>query len=285
MPCRGSLTTILFVNLKYTVFMKKLIASVLVTAFCYSASAQWNTNGTHIYNTNTGNVGIRTSNPVFPFQVWDGGTNTYTGTSIIPGSNPQEYSIINTMKSAGYGSIIRTQSQDAGRGQAGIVLRTGDGGNTQCAVSLIGDQIDFRTGKNYNDDINSGTVGTSALFINWDRNVGIGTTSPGTYKLAVEGKIGAREIKVTTASWADYVFANDYKLMSLRDLEAYIKKNNHLPNIPSAQEVKENEGVDLGAMNVKLLEKIEELTLHLIDVNKRLEVLEQENAKLKGKKQ
>ncbi|MDF2192998.1 hypothetical protein [Paraflavitalea sp. CAU 1676] len=265
--------------------MKKLFATLMVAFVCNSVLAQpWLTNGTHIYNSNTGNVGIRTSSPVFPFQVWDGGSNTFTGTSIIPGNNPQENSIINTMKSAGYGSVIRTQSQDAGKGQAGIFLRTSDGASIPSQVTLMADHIDFRTGKNYNDDITNGNTGQSALFINWDRNVGIGTTIPGPFKLAVEGKIGAREIKVTTAAWADYVFASDYKLLSLRELEAYIKKNNHLPNIPSAKEVKENEGIELGAMNVKLLEKIEELTLHLIEVNKRLEAIEQENAKLREAK-
>jgi hypothetical protein len=116
-----------------------------------------------------------------------------------------------------------------------------------------------------------------------DGNVGIGTTTPGLlYKLAVDGKIVAREIKVKDGTpWPDYVFEKDYNLMSLTDLEAFIKKNNHLPNIPSAKEVEEKEGIELGAMNAKLLEKIEELTLHLIEMNKEMQSLRKENQAIK----
>ncbi len=100
-------------------------------------------------------------------------------------------------------------------------------------------------------------------------NVGIGTTNTGPYKLAVEGKIGAREIKVTLSNpWADYVFDENYELRSLYSLEQYIKANKHLPGIPSASEVKKAGGVELGDMNVKLLEKIEELTLYVIELKK-----------------
>ncbi len=100
-------------------------------------------------------------------------------------------------------------------------------------------------------------------------NVGIGTTAPGTYKLAVEGKIGARSVKVTTANWADYVFAPTYNLMSLPETEAYIRENQHLPNIPSAAEVKAN-GFHLEEMDAKLLAKIEELMLYTIEQQKSI---------------
>ncbi len=106
-------------------------------------------------------------------------------------------------------------------------------------------------------------------------NVGIGTTNPGTYKLAVEGKIGARSVKVTTASWADYVFAPTYHLMSLPETEAYIQENQHLPNIPSAAEVKQN-GFHLEEMDAKLLAKIEELTLYAIAQEKEIKTLKEE---------
>lgn len=95
-------------------------------------------------------------------------------------------------------------------------------------------------------------------------NLGIGTTMP-KERLSVNGKIRAHEIKVETANWPDYVFEDDYKLMSLAELEKYIKTNKHLPEIPTAIEVKQN-GIELGEMNRLLLKKIEELTLHLIDM-------------------
>jgi hypothetical protein len=103
-------------------------------------------------------------------------------------------------------------------------------------------------------------------------NMGIGTTDTKGYKLAVNGKIRTQEIKVDATDWPDYVFAKDYKLPSLEDTERHIKEKGHLPAIPSAEEVKAN-GVDLGEMNAKLLQKIEELTLHLIEVKKEIELL------------
>jgi hypothetical protein len=109
-------------------------------------------------------------------------------------------------------------------------------------------------------------------------NVGIGTTDPGAFKLAVNGSIKAREIRVSNQNWADYVFAKNYKLKPLAEVEKYIKKYKHLPNMPSAQVV-ENEGIDLSKMQSKLMEKIEELTLYIIEQNKRISILE----KLKNK--
>ncbi|GMN06252.1 hypothetical protein MTsPCn5_16410 [Croceitalea sp. MTPC5] len=99
--------------------------------------------------------------------------------------------------------------------------------------------------------------------------VGIGTIDPDGYKLAVKGKIRAEEIKVETG-WADYVFKEDYDLPTLDEVEKHIKEKGHLINIPSAKEVEEN-GVQLGEMNKLLLEKIEELTLYVIELKKENE--------------
>ncbi|MES2653121.1 MAG: hypothetical protein V4663_15375 [Bacteroidota bacterium] len=108
-------------------------------------------------------------------------------------------------------------------------------------------------------------------------NVGIGTTTP-TEKLAVNGNIRAREVKVESAPWPDYVFAKGYALPSLAAIEKSIQKNGHLPGMPSAKAVAAN-GIKLGEMNAKLLEKIEELTLHLIAQQKRITALEQQQKK------
>ncbi|CAG2532865.1 Concanavalin A-like lectin/glucanases superfamily protein [Maribacter dokdonensis] len=93
-------------------------------------------------------------------------------------------------------------------------------------------------------------------------NVGIGTDTPGTYKLAVNGNIRAKEIKVETANWPDYVFDKDYSLPGLDEIQKFIELNGHLPKFPSAREV-ETSGIELGEMNRLLLEKIEELTLYI----------------------
>ena len=112
--------------------------------------------------------------------------------------------------------------------------------------------------------------------------LGIGTTTP-VAKLSVNGDIRATEVKVLTDvnSVPDYVFAPDYDLRSLEETKAYIEANKHLPEIPSAAEIGE-EGLDLGDMNLRLLKKIEELTLHQIDLLERLKKLEKTNQTLQS---
>lgn len=105
--------------------------------------------------------------------------------------------------------------------------------------------------------------------------------------LSVDGLILAKEIKVAIAAthwvWPDYVFEKNYKLPSLKEVEKYINSNKHLPGVPSAIEVEEG-GVNLAENNALLLKKIEELTLYLIEQNKRIEKLEKENGILKTQK-
>ena len=110
-------------------------------------------------------------------------------------------------------------------------------------------------------------------------NVGIGTTAVSGARLSVEGIIRARRVLVNN-TWADYVFEANYQLMPLVDLETYITTKKHLPNVPTAQDVEKN-GVDLGEINKILVEKVEELTLYIIALNKRMEQLEAENKQIK----
>ncbi|WP_281987686.1 tail fiber protein [Aquimarina aggregata] len=105
-------------------------------------------------------------------------------------------------------------------------------------------------------------------------NLGIGTTAPDS-KLTVKGKIHAEEVKIDLSVPApDYVFKKEYNLLSIGEVQQHIKDNGHLPNIPSAKEMEKN-GVELGIMNMKLLEKIEELTLYTIDQEQRIKDLEE----------
>ncbi|NOQ27296.1 MAG: hypothetical protein GQ564_18195 [Bacteroidales bacterium] len=111
----------------------------------------------------------------------------------------------------------------------------------------------------------------------WDGNgIGIGTETVGSFKLAVEGKIGAHEIVISTDGWADFVFEPTYNLMPLKELDTYIQENKHLPEIPTTAEVQEN-GISVGEMNAKLLQKIEELTLYVIELKKEVEILKEQN--------
>ncbi|RPD42832.1 hypothetical protein [Chitinophaga barathri] len=115
----------------------------------------------------------------------------------------------------------------------------------------------------------SGAADYSITVDGTNGNVGIGTgiNTPSMYKLAVEGAIGARKVKVMQGTWADFVFHDDYKLPSLHEVESFVKTNKHLPGIPSEAEVIK-EGVDVGEMNKLLLQKVEELTLYIIDLKK-----------------
>ncbi len=114
--------------------------------------------------------------------------------------------------------------------------------------------------------------GSTKLLVTPEGNIGIGTSDPGEYRLAVEGTIGAREIRVHTDNWADFVFADDYSLMSLQALELFIDEEKRLPGMPSETKIRV-EGIPLGEMQVKLLQKVEELTLYLLALQKSNEQL------------
>jgi len=112
--------------------------------------------------------------------------------------------------------------------------------------------------------------------------IGIGTTSLAdtNYRLFVDKGVRTRKVKVDQSTWADYVFHPDYKLRTLSEVEKFIGQNNHLPEVPSAKEVEED-GIDLGDNQATLLKKIEELTLYLIEQNKKMEQMQKELNALK----
>ena len=103
------------------------------------------------------------------------------------------------------------------------------------------------------------------------------------YKLAVNGNAIFTRVKVReSAQWPDYVFENNYKLPSLKEVEVFINQHKHLPEVPSAAEVKK-EGLDIGDNQAMLLKKIEELTLYVIEQNKKIEELQEKVEKLSRK--
>lgn len=198
--------------------------------------------------TKEGNFGIGTDNPQSKLHI-------YQGVADQPGLIVQG-NTINTDNAQHYVSI--TLDGDYGNG-------TGNYSQIRSYSNLHnywGSRLAFFTTSS-----SAANALLERMRIDANGNVGIGTTDPKDYRLAVNGKIRAQEIKVETANWPDYVFGKDYQLPSLPETEKYIKEKGHLPGIPSAEEVKAN-GIDLGEMNAKLLQKIEELMLHLIEIKK-----------------
>jgi len=139
---------------------------------------------------------------------------------------------------------------------------------------ILGGYADYVAGLPHKFVVQNGSALIDGNIIT-NSNVGIGTTNftDGTdsYRLSVNGAIRANRVKVYT-TWADYVFNKDYNLPTLEEVEQHIKDNGHLKDIPSAQEVEEK-GIELGEMNKLLLQKIEELTLYMIEMNKEITTL------------
>jgi hypothetical protein len=224
----------------------------------------------------SGNVGIGTTNPKSKLEVTD-----WT-TAITIGSMKNTEAMVDNEV---LGAINFYKHYNLGYAAAIKLLQAGDGNQYSPA------HLAFYT-------TSGGNVYTTApeerMRIASIGNVGIGTNTPDE-KLTVKGKIHAQEIKVDLLGVLvpDYVFASDYKLKTLQEVETYINKNSHLPEIPSAKEFEKN-GVLLAEMNMNLLKKVEELTLYaieqekrseklnlyVIEQNKRIERLENENKKI-----
>jgi len=182
-----------------------------------------------------------------------------------------------------------------GSGSAGIYINGNDGtvrdvafctDNANNARWILRTEQESESGNDVGSDFSiisrkdDGTYKSLCLHIKRNSGyVGIGTVDPQS-KLAVNGTITAKEVIVTADGWSDFVFADNYQLMPLNKLENHIKVNKSLPGIPTEKEVLEN-GVKVGDMQAKLLEKVEELTLYVINQNKEISKLKKENIELK----
>jgi hypothetical protein len=125
-----------------------------------------------------------------------------------------------------------------------------------------------------------GTANSAKLWVLQNGNVGIGTSTPA-FKLSVNGDIKAKKLLVSQGGWPDYVFDATYKLPSLKQVDQFITKYKHLPDLPSAKEVEEK-GISVGDQQALLLKKIEELTLYLIKQDQQIENLNKQVNELKN---
>ncbi|WP_089762825.1 hypothetical protein [Chitinophaga terrae (ex Kim and Jung 2007)] len=161
---------------------------------------------------------------------------------------------------------IRAIAPDWDAGDDGFLRLSAGGGTnplTKCFIDISG----YSVNGEMNQNIILGTNGTERMRVLSNGNVGIGMTAPDV-KLAVNGDIRAKRIKVTATGWPDYVFGSNYQLMDIMQVAAFIEKNKHLPELPSAAQVEKDGDIELGDMNKVLLKKIEELTLYIIELKK-----------------
>ncbi|MBA4198834.1 MAG: hypothetical protein C0459_14905 [Chitinophaga sp.] len=207
-----------------------------------------------------GHIGIGTTNPDATLSI---ATNSpvNSGTSLLgvynsTGSSNQWFRYFPSLGNGYYNGIVNN-------GDQGIVFSNDGDPNTNSGSFVI---------------VPHNNIGLAGIKIFENGNVAIGTNDPGSYKLAVEGTIGARKVKVTQSPWADYVFKSNYNLRTLNEVEAYIKTHQHLPDVPSEKEVKAD-GLDVGETQAMLLRKIEELTLYMIEQQKRIDDQQKENEK------
>ena len=198
-----------------------------------------------------GNVGIGTTDPQATLHIYSNGRAVQN----IEGSDPYIH--------AGLKFIDKSQ-QTAGKVKQWAIWAGTDGGTWLSGLAF-----------HRYDAVNPCVSGICdiSLFLHDNGNVGIGTTNP-TYKLDVLGTIRAKEVLVNLDGGADFVFEKGYKLLPIEHVANYVQENKHLPDIPSANEMVKN-GVSMGDMQVKLLQKVEELTLYVIELKKEINQLKQ----------
>lgn len=228
--------------------MKTLFKFFFTVAFFALTSAtfaqNWSTNGSNLYvNPTTTNVGIGTNDPgSTTLKIYKADTPTFELQS--------QRSRLNIF--LGPESFQTTNSRYTKRGD--VVFR--NLGESHNMIFWMPDN---------NNDGNSYIGFADDLHDIWMRISNNKT-------VRIDGKVYANEIEVKSNVWSDFVFKPDYKLMPLEEVELFIQKNNHLPDIPSEQEVKKG-GINLAEMDALLLQKIEELTLYIIEQQKEIESL------------
>lgn len=218
------------------------VSSFLITKV-FAAAGQWSSNGTTIFY-NDGKVGLGTNEPSSILDITGNNSDINIDTLRLA-TYPNRHWLFTNGK-----YDVNPNSQNGSYSlQIAQPIYTG-------CEACKGD-LRFKPGRN-------------TIFA--QGNVGIGTSLIPSNKLEVNGTIKAKQVIVTSSGWADYVFSPDYKLKDLSEVEKFIEANKHLPNIPSQAEVDKN-GIALGDMQKLQMEKIEELTLYVIQLQKEINEL------------
>ncbi len=215
-----------------------------------NSGAGWTVSGNNQYHNLSGNLGVGTPTPVSKLHIYD-----RLATEIV--RIEAEAPLIQLRRRTSLVNVFPVTFKDIG-----FIQTSSDNLRIGTNADNINGKFVIRTG------------GADRMFVDGDGNVSIGTTAIGAgYKLHVGGKIICEELKVQlVTNWPDYVFSENYNRLSLSELKNYIESNKHLPNIPSATEV-EAGGIDLGEMQKRMMEKIEELTLYILELKEEIDVL------------
>ena len=244
----------------------------------------WDQDSDNIYNLNSGYVGIGTNTPTSKLTIlgtgWPGGLEIHNTIGYYAKMSPASDGLLirnftNTSIAFSFRNYIDSKlvtilsSGNVGIGtiSPGAKLDINGTLRTNSTISLVSGSTTYFSLSSGDSYFNGG-------------GLAIGKTTPSSgYKLDVNGKIRANEVVVNTTG-ADFVFNEEYELKSLNEVERFIKSNQHLPEIPNAQEMQQK-GMGLSEINTKLLQKIEELTLYLIEQDKQLESLKLNYLELK----
>lgn len=200
-------------------------------------------------------------------EIAKGGGFVSTGNYLEVGSPTRNSSIASNIFASGnrVGQVIKTN-------------HSGPNGSTFYNTKLFVNKAATHALSVFNTDTSA--AGVENFVVYGDGRAAFGTNYvPSGYRMAVFGKILSEEVVVELrASWPDYVFKKEYKLLPLAELDKFVKKESHLPEVPSAEQV-EQSGIELAKLNTVLLKKVEELTLYVIELNKQVEELKKQSNK------
>ncbi|SCW66077.1 hypothetical protein [Mucilaginibacter sp. NFR10] len=237
--------------------MKKLTLITILFVFISNyLFAQWTTSGTNIYTNNAGSVVIGATTPTVvnaSAALFPSVTSKF---NVVTGTGPATFADLVVLNHPGV-------NVDAVQRQIGLVFKLSSESTTGESDKMGGMLLESSNGYANLPSFSLVTGNIRRLTIDASGNVGIGKTDPQN-KLDVNGTIHSKSVLIDLNGWSDYVFKKDYRLAPLSEVEAYIDQNQHLPEIPSEQEMTKK-GLNVSEMNKLLMKKVEELTLYAIE--------------------